>query len=46
MVPPNRAERASNRGVTPTISANGPSCPSRGVARAMLVPTVTAQMAS
>src|SRR5262245_32352244 len=41
--PPNNPNRTSLNGVIPNCGPNGPSCPSSGVARAMFVPTVTAQ---
>src|SRR5436309_6539114 len=44
--PPSKPKRTSLYGVNPNCAPNGPSCPSNGVARAMLVPTVTAQKPS
>ena len=41
--PPSSAKRTSLYGVMPSSEPNGPSLPKRGVARAMFVPTVTAQ---
>src|SRR5688572_26877707 len=41
--PPNKPKRTSLKGVIPSCTPNGPSDPNIGVARAMLVPTVTAQ---
>src|SRR5207237_584139 len=41
--PPSNPKRTSLYGVMPNCGPNGPSCPSSGVARAMFVPTVTAQ---
>ena len=43
MEPPSKAKRTSLYGVMPSSAPNGPSCPKSGVARAMFVPTVTAQ---
>src|SRR5439155_22345682 len=41
--PPSNPNRTSLYGVMPSTEPNGPSCPSSGVARAIFVPTVTAQ---
>ncbi len=41
--PPSKPKRTSLYGVIPNILPKGPSWPSNGVARAMFVPTVTAQ---
>src|SRR5437660_311613 len=41
--PPNNPKRTSLYGVMPSCFPNGPSWPRPGVARAMFVPTVTAQ---
>src|SRR5712691_1971147 len=46
MEPPSNPKRTSLYGVMPNIEPKGPSCPRRGVARAMFVPTVTAQKPS
>src|ERR1041384_751302 len=41
--PPSRPKRTSLYGVRPSCAPKGPSFPSIGVARAIFVPTVTAQ---
>src|SRR2546430_3661084 len=44
--PPSKPKRTSLYGVRPRFAPKGPSFPSMGVARAMFVPTVTAQKPS
>ena len=44
--PPSSPNRTSLYGVIPSSDPKGPSCPSSGVARAIFVPTVTAQKPS
>src|SRR5437763_1070005 len=44
--PPRRPKRTSLNGVIPNCEPKGPACPRSGVARAIFVPTVTAQKPS